>query len=78
MEGVILNRVTIFFDILPCTKTNGSSPAAIYANCVDLAFSLIKFYYCLSKANKVAHELARSYFFSRDSCNSDDDPLVFF
>jgi hypothetical protein len=79
---ICTKSLLIFFQkqVLPCTRTNSSSPATIYADYVDLAFLFgsVKFHHCLRKANKVVHELARYYFLSRDSYNSNDDPLVFF
>jgi hypothetical protein len=56
-----------------------SEPAAIYADCIDLASSIgnVIFKFCLREANKTAHKLAKFGFLSKNSCNWDDEPPNF-
>jgi hypothetical protein len=53
-----------------------TEPAAIYADCVDLATSIgqVYFNHCVREVNMSAHVTAREYFISRSSCTRDDDP----
>jgi hypothetical protein len=67
--------------IQACTgqETWWTEPAAIFADCVDLASLIdgIKFSHCPREVNRVAHELARECFRSKISCTWDDDPPSF-
>ena len=53
--------------------------SAIFADCVDLVATIgrVNFQHCLRGANEVAHELARSCFSERISCNWVDEPPSF-
>jgi ribonuclease HI len=52
-----------------------TDPAAIYADCIDLASSTgsVCFKHCVREANQTAHELARDSFRRKSSCNWDDE-----
>jgi ribonuclease HI len=56
-----------------------TDPAAIYADCIDLASSIgsVCFKHCVREANQTAHELARDSFRRKRSCNWDDEPPSF-
>jgi ribonuclease HI len=56
-----------------------TEPAAIYADCVDLATQIgqVSFIHCQREANMCAHVIARESFNSRSSCIWDDDPPRF-
>jgi hypothetical protein len=56
-----------------------TDPAAIYADCIDLASSIgsVCFKHCLRDTNQTAHELARTSFHSKSLCNWDDEPPSF-
>jgi hypothetical protein len=56
-----------------------TEPAAIYANCVDLATLIgqVSFNHCVREANMPAHVIARECFVSKSSCTWDDDPPRF-
>ena len=53
--------------------------SVIFTDCVDLDSSVqtIQFKYCPREANQVAHEIAKSSFSTRSSCNWDDEPPSF-
>jgi ribonuclease HI len=52
-------------------ETWWSTPAAVYADCLDLATTIgdIKFKYCPQEANQAAHEIARFSFLHNQTCN---------
>ena len=64
-----------------CTggETWWSEAAAIFADCVDYVASIgtVSLKHCPSKANRVAHVLARHSFSSKVSCNWVDEPPGF-
>jgi ribonuclease HI len=60
-------------------ETWWTSPAAIYADCVDIASTIgsVSFIRCPREANQVAHEIAKSSFLNKLSYNWDDEPPSF-
>jgi hypothetical protein len=60
-------------------QTWWTMPAAIYADCVDLATSIgdVSFKFCPREANKTIHELVRQCFTSKISCNWENEPPNF-
>jgi ribonuclease HI len=56
-----------------------TEPAAIYADCVDLATLIgqVSFNHCVREANMPAHVIARECFVSESCCTWDDDPPRF-
>jgi ribonuclease HI len=67
--------------IQACTGSDvwWTKPAAIYADCVDLATQIgqVSFNHCQWEANMCAHVIARKSFNSISSCIWDDDPPRF-
>jgi ribonuclease HI len=67
--------------IQACTgqETWWTEPAAIFADCVDLASLIdgINFRHCPREVNRVAHVLARESFRNKITCTWDDDPPSF-
>jgi hypothetical protein len=57
----------------------GGEASAVFADCVDLMTQIgnISFKYCPREANEVAHDLARSCFLDKISCNWIADPPSF-
>ena len=64
-----------------CTGVNSwwGEASAAFADCIDLAslIGTVSFRYCPMEANEVAHELARSCFTEKISCNWVDEPPSF-
>jgi ribonuclease HI len=77
----VIAEVDSMETIQACTgqETWWMEPAAIFADCVDLASLIdgITFCHCPREVNKVAHEIARECFRIKISCTWDDDPPSF-
>jgi ribonuclease HI len=60
-------------------ETWWSTPAAVYADCLDLATTIgdVKFKYCPREANQAAHEIARFSYLHNQTCNWVDEPPSF-
>jgi ribonuclease HI len=77
----VIAEADLLETIQACTgqETWWTEPAAIFADCVDLASLIdgINFRHCPREVNRAAHELARECFRSKISCTWDDDPPSF-
>ena len=64
-----------------CTGANSwwGEASATFADCIDLAslIGTVSFRYCPREANEVAHEIVRSCFTEKVSCNWVDEPPSF-
>jgi len=60
-------------------ETWWGASSAIYSDCIDLVALIgrVSFKHCPREANEVAHELARSCFIDKISCNWVDEPPSF-
>lgn len=79
INNFIIQTDCLQVEIVKAGGYSATASAAIFDDCCVLwnGFDNVPLEYCNREANRVAHELARSAFSSRNSCIWDDEPPSF-